>query len=119
MFTREFLQAVSDWQRGGDENQKTRRGERLKELAESIDQRFQQCAPVTYHPVGRASNSYLDETTRGVCVGVTAAIAIVELTVKISRLHVQMLARGGTATVKTGRNEPQKGHASASGAMGT
>jgi hypothetical protein len=54
MFTREFLQAVSDWQRGGDENQKTRRGERLKELAESIDQRFRQCASVTYRQVALA-----------------------------------------------------------------
>ena len=40
MFTRELLQAVSDWQRGGDDRQKSRRGECLKALAENLDQHF-------------------------------------------------------------------------------
>ena len=51
MFTRELLQAVSDWQRGGDDRQKMRRGERLKALAENLDQHFRQCGLVTYRQV--------------------------------------------------------------------
>lgn len=51
MFTREFLQAVSDWQRGGDARQTKKRGERLKELAEGIDSRFRSCGLVTYRQV--------------------------------------------------------------------
>jgi hypothetical protein len=43
MFQREFLQAVSDWQRGGDEHQKTRRAQRLLVEAEKIDERFRRC----------------------------------------------------------------------------
>lgn len=40
MFSIELLQAINDWQRGGDENQKLRRGNRIKELAKSIDNKF-------------------------------------------------------------------------------
>lgn len=38
-----FLQAVSDWQRGGDARQKARRGKRLAELATRVDARFRTC----------------------------------------------------------------------------
>lgn len=43
MFSLEFLQAVSDWQRGGDARQKARRGKRLAELAAVVDGRFRSC----------------------------------------------------------------------------
>jgi hypothetical protein len=51
MFSLEFLQAVSDWQRGGDERQKAKRGRRLKELAADIDVRFRRCGLVAYRQV--------------------------------------------------------------------
>jgi hypothetical protein len=51
IFTREFLRAVSDWQRGGGLKQKQRRGERLKDLSQAIDARFRQCGLVTYRQV--------------------------------------------------------------------
>jgi len=43
MFDLEFLQAVNDWQRGGDADQVRRRGERLGVLAGEIDERFRRC----------------------------------------------------------------------------
>jgi hypothetical protein len=43
MFSIEFLQAVNDWQRGGDRDQVRRRCKRLAVLARDIDARFRQC----------------------------------------------------------------------------
>lgn len=40
MFTLPLLQAINDWQRGGDVRQKTRRGKHLKVLASDLDARF-------------------------------------------------------------------------------
>lgn len=40
MFTLEFLQAVNDWQRGGNPRMKAKRGKRLKKLAAGIDAKF-------------------------------------------------------------------------------
>lgn len=51
MFTAELLQAVSDWQRGGDSEQKRKRGQRLKELAGTLDLRFRQCGLVVYRQI--------------------------------------------------------------------
>jgi hypothetical protein len=42
MFSLELLQAISDWQRGGDLKQKARRGKRLKALSEALDPEFRE-----------------------------------------------------------------------------
>lgn len=47
-FTIEFLQAVNDWQRGGNHHQKIKRGKKLKELAESLPQKFRSCSTICY-----------------------------------------------------------------------
>lgn len=56
-FTTEFIQAVSDWQRGGDLQQKRRRGARLKELSADIDERFRKCGLVTYRQIALEKGS--------------------------------------------------------------
>lgn len=56
-FTTAFIQAVSDWQRGGDSRQKQRRGARLKELSAEIDERFRQCGLVTYRQIALEKGS--------------------------------------------------------------
>jgi hypothetical protein len=65
MFTTEFLQAVSDWQRGSDPVQKQRRGARLKELSAEIDQRFRQCGLVTYRQIALEKGSVWDLIAEG------------------------------------------------------
>jgi hypothetical protein len=42
-FTRELVQAVSDWQRGGSHEQKVKRGERLKAVAATLPETFRIC----------------------------------------------------------------------------
>ncbi|SRR6266480_6110694 len=42
-FPPELIQAVNDWQRGGDHKQKVRRGQRLKECAALLPPRFRAC----------------------------------------------------------------------------
>lgn len=51
MYSLEFLQAINDWQRGGDTKQKARRSKRLKELAVQIDMRFRSCDTVCYRQI--------------------------------------------------------------------
>ncbi len=51
MFTLEVLQAVSDWQRGGDRKQKARRGKRLKEVTRNLDPRFRRCQLAVYRQI--------------------------------------------------------------------
>jgi hypothetical protein len=51
MYSLEFLQAINDWQRGGDAKQKARRSKRLKELAEQIDMKFRSCDAVCYRQI--------------------------------------------------------------------
>lgn len=46
-----LLQAVSDWQRGGDSEQKRRRGEALKVAAASLDRKFRVCSLVIYRQI--------------------------------------------------------------------
>jgi hypothetical protein len=48
LFTRELIQAVNDWQRGGDHGQKVRRGRRLKECAEQLPAQFRICGEVCF-----------------------------------------------------------------------
>jgi len=44
MFTRELIQAVNDWQRGGSPKQKAARALRLKKEAAALPGQFRQCA---------------------------------------------------------------------------
>jgi hypothetical protein len=48
LFTQELIQAVNDWQRGGDHRQKVRRGRRLKECAAALSAHFRACDQVCY-----------------------------------------------------------------------
>jgi hypothetical protein len=43
VFTRELIQAASDWQRGGSHRQKVRRGRHLKVVAAALPERFRSC----------------------------------------------------------------------------
>ncbi len=43
MFTRDLIQAVNDWQRGGSHSQKVKRGLRLKECVADFPERFRTC----------------------------------------------------------------------------
>jgi hypothetical protein len=47
-FTRELMQAVNDWQRGGGHDQKVRRGRRLKECAALLPTQFRICGEVCF-----------------------------------------------------------------------
>jgi hypothetical protein len=47
-FTIEILQAINDWQRGGDHKQKLRRGGKLKQLADTLPKKFQSCSDTCY-----------------------------------------------------------------------
>jgi hypothetical protein len=43
-FSLETLQAVSDWQRGGDKKQNSRRGIKLKEMCRSLSDKYRTCS---------------------------------------------------------------------------
>ena len=47
-FTLELLQAINDWQRGGDHKQKLRRGKKLKQLAAALPEQFRTCSKICY-----------------------------------------------------------------------
>jgi hypothetical protein len=47
-FTLELLQAINDWQRGGDHKQKLRRGEKLKQHAAALPEQFRTCSDTCY-----------------------------------------------------------------------
>ena len=47
-FTLEVMQAINDWQRGGDHNQKVRRGERLKEVSLLLEKKYRVCNQLCY-----------------------------------------------------------------------
>lgn len=57
LFTRDLIQAVNDWQRGGDHDQKVRRGQRLKECVATVPAQFRACSEVCFrqeaHEKGR------------------------------------------------------------------
>ncbi len=69
-FDLKFLQAVNNWQRGGNHKQKVRRGATLKACTLTIDDRFKSCAETCYrqeaHETDRLWNllaeDKLDET---------------------------------------------------------
>jgi hypothetical protein len=48
IFTRDLIQAVSDWQRGGSHDQKVKRGERLKTAAALLPKHFRTCAATCF-----------------------------------------------------------------------
>ncbi|MBN9048958.1 MAG: hypothetical protein J0H78_05810 [Rhizobiales bacterium] len=48
IFTRDLIQAVSDWQRGGSHDQKVKRGERLKTAAALLPKYFRTCAATCF-----------------------------------------------------------------------
>lgn len=50
-FTIDFLQAVSDWQRGGDPMQNRRRGRNLKASCASLPEQYRSCSLVCYRQV--------------------------------------------------------------------
>jgi hypothetical protein len=58
MFTRELVQAISDWQRGGDAKQKLRRGTILKTEAQKLPERFRQCDDVCYRLLSLPKDSF-------------------------------------------------------------
>lgn len=47
-FTLELLQAINDWQCGGDHKQKVRRGDKLKQLAATLPAQFRTCSEICY-----------------------------------------------------------------------
>lgn len=58
MFTRELIQAVSDWQRGGDPHQKLRRGKMLKAEALKISEEFRECDGPCFRQLSLAKQSF-------------------------------------------------------------
>lgn len=57
VFTLDFLQAVNDWQRDRNDDKKSERGARLKELSREIDARYRQCDAVVYRRVALKKRS--------------------------------------------------------------
>ena len=64
-FSRDCVQAVNDWQRGGDHRQKVRRGEKLRQEVLALPEAFrictQQCFRQEAHPKGRVWQLLADE----------------------------------------------------------
>jgi len=57
MFTLELLQAINDWQSGGNAKQKKRRGEKLKKLAASLPLRYRQTTVTCYRQIALDKHS--------------------------------------------------------------
>lgn len=47
-FTLELLQAINDWQRGGDHKQKLKRGNKLKQISAALPEQFRTCSEICY-----------------------------------------------------------------------
>jgi len=70
IFTRDLVQAVSDWQRGGSHDQKVKRGQRLKAVATLLPDHFRACTTTCFrqeaHEKGRVwqllADNHLPET---------------------------------------------------------
>src|SRR4051794_20488505 len=79
-FTIEILQALNDWQRGGDHKQKIRRGARLKKSIASLPVRFRTCQVVCYrqeaHSQGRTAQLLLDRQLPETITGWTTDLTI-------------------------------------------
>ena len=48
IFTRDLIQAISDWQRGGSHDQKVKRGQRLKAATATLPGHFRACAATCF-----------------------------------------------------------------------
>jgi hypothetical protein len=55
-FPPELIQAVNDWQRGGDHKQKVRRGQRLKDCAALLPSRFRACDQTCFRQEAHGKN---------------------------------------------------------------
>ena len=55
-FTFELVQAVNDWQRGGDHDQKVKRGRRLKACASDLPAKFRTCHQACYRQEAHESD---------------------------------------------------------------
>ncbi len=79
-FTFDLLQAICDWQRGGDHKQKLRRGARLKQLARSLPERFRTCTTICYrqeaHEKDRIWQLLADESLPETIVAWTTELSV-------------------------------------------
>lgn len=57
MFTKELVQAVSDWQRGGSADQKAKRAERLASLAKDLSPEFRKDPSECFRQIGLNESS--------------------------------------------------------------
>lgn len=57
MFTLELLQAISDWQRGGDTKQKLKRGNALKEVAKKLPNKYKSISNECYRQIALDGSS--------------------------------------------------------------
>lgn len=57
MFTVELLQAISDWQRGGDAKQKKNRGEALKKVAQELPNKYKSISVDCYRQIALEKES--------------------------------------------------------------
>ena len=57
MFSTDLLQAISDWQRGGDAKQKAKRGKALKEAAISLPEKFRSISSNCYRQLALEKSS--------------------------------------------------------------
>jgi hypothetical protein len=58
MFTREVIQAISDWQRGGDARQKLRRGRTLKAEVLKLPKEFSECNDRCFRQLSLVKGSF-------------------------------------------------------------
>jgi hypothetical protein len=58
MLTKEFLQAVNDWQRGGDAKQKRKRGQTLKREAMNVPEEFRRCQLCCFRQLSIGEDSF-------------------------------------------------------------
>jgi hypothetical protein len=59
MFTKQLIQTISDWQRGGDLKQKARRGAALKAAAQQLPQKFRQPPAICYRQIALDGHSLM------------------------------------------------------------
>ena len=58
MFTKKFLQAVNDWQRGGHAKQKKKRGQTLKREAMNVPEEFRRCQLCCFRQLSIGQGSF-------------------------------------------------------------
>jgi hypothetical protein len=102
-FTPELIQAVSDWQRGGDHRQKVKRGQRLKECAAALPIQFrtsnQACYRQEAHKKDRIWQLLIDK-----CLPETIASWTTSVTVAKHFNHVGAAAFAGRTAQHTLRS---------------